>query len=47
MHRFTCGKKKLVKHQKVSKYDGNDWVKNISLLFMSLLTASFVKSNYI
>ena len=41
------GKENLVKHQKVSKYYENDCLQNSFLLFMSLLTAKFVKNNHI
>ena len=37
-------KEDLVKHQKVSKYYENDCLQNFLLLFMSLLTASIVKT---
>ena len=40
-------KKKLVKHQKVSKYYENDCLQNFLLLFRSLLTAKFVKKSHI
>ena len=38
-------KENLVKHQKVSKYYENDCLQNFLSLFMSLLTAKFVKSS--
>ena len=41
------GKENLVKHRKVSKYYQNDCLKHFLLLFMSLLTATFVKKNHI
>ena len=37
----------LAKHQKVSKYYENDCLQNFLLLFMSLLTASFIKNSHI
>ena len=40
-------KENLVKHQKVSKYYENDCLQNFLLLFMSLLTAKFVKNSHI
>ena len=40
-------KERLVKHQKVSKYYENDYLKNFLLLFMSLLTAAIVKNSHI
>ena len=41
------GKENLVKHQKLSKYYENDCLQNFLLLFMSLLTAKFVKNSHI
>ena len=40
-------KENLVKHQKVLKYYENDCLQNFLLIFMSLLTATFVKNNHI
>ena len=37
-------KEDLVKHQKVSKYYEKDCLQNFLMLFMSLLTASIVKT---
>ena len=44
--RFACGKKNLVKHQKVSKYYDHDCLQNFLLIFMSLLTAPVVIKNH-
>ena len=49
---FTCGKKKkkkkkkLVKHQKVSKYYGQDCLKNFLLHFMSSLRAPISENSH-
>ena len=40
-------KENLVKHRKVSKYYETDCLQNIILLFMLLLTTSFVNSSHI
>ena len=37
----------MVKHQRVSKYDGNDCLQNILLHYMPLLTAKFLKNIHI
>ena len=45
---FTCGQnKKIVKHQRVSKYYENGFLQKFSLRFMSLLTARFVENSHI
>ena len=44
---YLWGKENLVKHQKVYKYFENDCLKNAPLLFMSLLTAKFLKNIHI
>ena len=41
------GKGNLVKHQNVSKYYENDCLQKFILLFMSLLTAEFVKRSHV
>ena len=40
-------KENLIKHHTVSKYYENDCLQNFILLFMSLLTAKFVKTCHI
>ena len=40
-------RKNLVKHEKVSKYYENDCLQNLLSLFMSLLTAKFVRNSHI
>ena len=39
-------RKNLVKHEKVSKYYENDCLQNFLSLFMSLLTAKFVRNSH-
>ena len=39
-------KENLVKHEKVSKYYENDCLQNFLSLFMSLLTAKFVRNSH-
>ena len=46
MLHFTCGEKKKVKYQKVSKYV-HDCLQDFLLLFMFLLTAPIVKKRHI
>ena len=41
------GKQNLLKHQKVPKYYETGCLKNLLLLFMSLLTAPIVKDSHI
>ena len=40
------GKENLVKHQKVSKYYGQDCLKNFTLQFMTLLRAAVFKTSH-
>ena len=37
----------LVKHQKVSKYYGTDYLENFALFFLFLLTVNFVNNSHI
>ena len=39
-------KENLLKHQRVSKYDDNDCLKNLLLDFMFVLAAIFVKNSH-
>ena len=48
-HALFClwSKENLIKYQKVSKYYVHDYLKNVVLLFMFLLTAQIVKKSRI
>ena len=46
-YRFTCGEKKIKKHQKVSKYFKSYCPEDFVLLFIFLLTAKVVKTSHI